>query len=77
MWSGGADLDPAADYDRILGEHSSLFLWTSPRYYFPARKLWQTLVLSILQKEGGPLKKWEEYGVEAGAALAAPGAVKA
>ena len=46
-------------------------------YYFPARKLWQSLVLSILQKEGGPLKKSDEYGVEAGAALAAAGSAKA
>ncbi|RPD66866.1 PLC-like phosphodiesterase [Lentinus tigrinus ALCF2SS1-7] len=65
------------DYDKILAEHSSLFLWTSPRYYFPLRKFWQRLVLSILQKEGGPLKKSDEYRVEGGAALAATGTVKA
>ncbi|KAI0722665.1 PLC-like phosphodiesterase [Earliella scabrosa] len=49
-----------SDYDRILANHSSMFLWTSPRYYFPARMLWGTLSLYYLQKFGGPLRRFEE-----------------
>ncbi|TBU33039.1 PLC-like phosphodiesterase [Dichomitus squalens] len=45
------------DYDKIMEGHSSTFLWTSPRYYFLSRKLWETLASYYLQKFGGPAKK--------------------
>ena len=53
--------------------HSSMFLWTSPQYYFPARLLWQSKVGRYLTKFGGPCEKVDALPVEAAPA----GTVKA
>ena len=45
------------DYDSILAKHSSLFLWTSIRYYMPTRLLWENMAKFFLTKYGGSFKK--------------------
>ncbi|OJT07112.1 hypothetical protein TRAPUB_2046 [Trametes pubescens] len=48
------------DYDGVMRRYSRTFLWTSTRYYLPARKLWEGLLLHILQKYGGPLDQFDK-----------------
>ncbi|KAI0375951.1 PLC-like phosphodiesterase [Pilatotrama ljubarskyi] len=42
------------DYEGVMAQYSRTFLWTTPRYYFPMRKLWEVLIQYYLQKYGGP-----------------------
>ena len=75
--SGCSHVTFPADYEKIMAGHSSMFLWTSPWYYFPARMLIQNRMYSILRKFGGPLKDFDtETGSTVPVAPAA-GAVKA
>lgn len=43
-----------------MRRYSRTFLWTSSRYYLPTRKLWEGLLLYILQKYGGPLDQFDK-----------------
>ncbi|KAI0774560.1 PLC-like phosphodiesterase [Fomes fomentarius] len=65
-----------ADYDRILANHSSMFLWTSPWYYFPARYIFINLIAARLQKIGGPFKKYDELSEGAPSGPPVAGTVK-
>lgn len=37
-----------------MARYGRAFLWTGLRFYMPTRKLWEGLVLRMLQKYGGP-----------------------
>ncbi|PIL37419.1 hypothetical protein GSI_01113 [Ganoderma sinense ZZ0214-1] len=68
------------DYDGVMKGHSSTFLWTSPRYYFPTRMFWETLAHYYLTKFGGPCRTLDVHE-DSPASIAVPhaaaGTVKA
>ena len=70
----------AGNYEGVMKSHSSSFLWTSPRYYFPSRMFWETLAHYYLTKIGGPCRMLEVHE-DSPAAIAVPhstaGTVKA
>lgn len=61
-----------------MRRYSRTFLWTKPRYYMPNRKLWEGLLLWMLQKYGGPLDQFDKgEGVAQPPPAPASGSVKA
>ncbi|KAI0751086.1 PLC-like phosphodiesterase [Daedaleopsis nitida] len=65
------------DYDSVLARHSSMFLWTSAKFYFPARMLWEGRMSRRLQRFGGPFRKFDEYAPPPSAPPVAGAAAKA
>ena len=52
---------PTAVEDRegVMARYGRSFLWTSPQYYLPMRKLWENMLQKLLVKYGGPLEGFE------------------
>ncbi|KAI0331318.1 PLC-like phosphodiesterase [Cubamyces sp. BRFM 1775] len=47
------------DREGVMARYGRSFLWTSPQYYLPMRKLWENLLQVMLVKYGGPLEGFE------------------
>ncbi|KAI0776163.1 PLC-like phosphodiesterase [Trametes elegans] len=56
------------DYDGVVSRYGRSFLWTTPGYYMPVRKCWETLIGFYLQKYGGPFDGAEELEQTTGSA---------
>ncbi|KAI0832730.1 PLC-like phosphodiesterase [Trametes gibbosa] len=59
------------DYGGVMGRYGRSFLWTSPRYYMPHRKMWEGLASWYLQKYGGPFDQYDDKAVRGAAAPSA------